>query len=315
MAKNLRPFTTSVSPARFFVLTFILSWLIWIPLVFSHFGVAFNIPESTSAIVRLLGVLMPAVSALVLTSMSGEKGSVRRLLSRLALWRVGWNWWGAAGLVYPLILVASSLICNWFITPGVTFVPQDIAPLIVNIVFLLIAVLGEEIGWHGVALPALQQKYSALNSSLVLGFCMGIWHLPFWLLLDTFDQFGTLYLFLNLTFVLPMTFYSTWFFNHGQYSLLLPVIFHLTFNIVNTVLLPVTLNLAAFGILIVFNWLIVCLILSRLEVKHPFNNLASSLDYQSNQAQFTPFVDCLDTAVDVQLGIDILDVGFERKRR
>lgn len=266
MKQSTSIFTTPVPPLHFFVLTFILSWLVWIPLALSHFGIAFSIPESTSSVVRLLGVLMPAVSALILTALSGEKGALQRLLMRLAFWRTGWKWWGAAALVYPFLLIASALLHNSFGDVKVTFVQQSIATFLVNTIFLLIAVLGEEIGWHGVALPALQQKHNALVASIILGCCMGIWHLPFWLLLDTFDQFGFLYLTLNLVFVLPMTFYATWFFNNSRYSLLLPVAFHLTFNIVNTALLPVTLNLGAFGILIAFGWILMLIILPRLRV-------------------------------------------------
>lgn len=265
MTQYTRPFTTSISPLRFFALTFFLSWLVWIPLDLSHFGIAFHISESTSIILRLLGVLMPAVSALLLTSASREKGATRQMLSRLFVWRVGWMWWIAAVLVYPILLVASALTQNWSGASRVSPTPQDAASLVVNIIFLLIAVLGEEIGWHGIALPALQQKYSALKSSLILGICWGVWHLPFWLLLDTFDQFGVLYLALNFVFVFPMVFYMTWFFNRTKYSLLLPVVFHLTFNIVNTALLPVTLNLGAFGILGALSWGIALLILPRLE--------------------------------------------------
>lgn len=265
MPTAMSRFTTRVSPLRFFALTFILSWLVWIPLALSHFGIAFNIPDSTSAMVRLLGVLMPAISALILTAVSGEKGAVRLLLKRLTLWRFGWKWWGAAVLVYPILLAASALISNSFSAVKVAIVPQDIGALIINIVFLLIAVLGEEIGWHGIALPAMQQKRNPRLSSLILGGCVGIWHLPFWLLMDTFDQFGLLYLALNLLLVLPMTFYATWFFNNTRYSLLLLVIFHLGFNVINTALLPVTLNLGAFGILIAFAWVIMFITLPRLR--------------------------------------------------
>jgi membrane protease YdiL (CAAX protease family) len=268
MTQNIRPLATAVSPFRFFALTFFLSWLIWIPLALSHFGLAFQIPESASAVVRLLGVLMPAVSALLLVSASGEKDATQRLWGRLFVWRVGWKWWIAAAFVYPIILVASALTYNWFGPSSISFIPQDIAALIMNIIFLLIAVLGEEIGWHGVALPALQQKYSALKSSIILGICWGIWHLPFWLLLDTFDQFGIPYLVVNFVFVFPMVFYMTWFFNHSQYSLLLPIVFHLTFNIVNTALLPVTLDLGSFAILGALSWIIAFLILPRIEAGH-----------------------------------------------
>lgn len=93
------------------------------------------------------------------------------------------------------------------------------------------------------------------------------WHLPFWLLLDSFDQFGVGYLFLNFLFVLPLTFYITWFFNHGKQSILLAVSLHLTFNIMNTVLLPVTINVRAFMIFGVLEWILVFFILPYLEVK------------------------------------------------
>lgn len=269
MQPNTRPFVTNIPSGRFFILTFCLSWLVWIPLALSHFGIAFNIPESLSAVVRLLGVLMPAASAIILTVISGEKGVVRRLLTRLTIWRIDWKWWGAAILAFPLLLVASAWLNNIFSDTKVTFTQQNVASLIVNIIFLLIAVLGEEIGWHGVALPALQQKYSPQLASLILGLCWGVWHLPFWLLLDTFDQFGPVYLILNFVFVLPTTFYATWFFNNSRYSLLLPVVFHLVFNIINTALLPVTLNLGAFGILIAFAWILMLLILPRLRAAPP----------------------------------------------
>ena len=271
MDKYTLPAITPVKPGRFFLVTFFLSWAIWIPLTLSHFGIAFHIPESTSAMVRLLGVLMPATSAIFLTALSGKKGSLRQLFRRLTTWRVGWKWWAAASLVFPAILVITDLIHNFFFIDKIIYIPNEASALVVNIIFLFIAVLGEEIGWHGVALPALQQKYSARVSSLILGLFWGLWHIPFWLLLDTFDQFGFMYLMLNFIFVLPLTLYSTWFFNHSRYSILLPIAFHLTFNVVNTALLPVTLSVRAFSILITLSWIIMVLVLPRLEPDNEMN--------------------------------------------
>jgi membrane protease YdiL (CAAX protease family) len=267
----MRPTITHVQPLKFFLLTFTLSWLIWIPLAMSHFGVGpFHIPEGTSNIVRLLGVLMPAVSALLLTAHAGGRDALRNLLSRLVLWRVDWKWWVAAFVVQPVLLGVAALLYNLFGgNPLVTLSPMpSMGALIVNVIFLLIAVLGEEIGWHGIALPALQQQRSALSASMILGLLWAIWHLPFWSLLDTFDQFGIWYVGMNFLLVLPLTFYSTWFFNHGKFSILLPVFFHLTFNIVNTALLPVTINIGAFGMLIALEWIIALLILPHLESEH-----------------------------------------------
>lgn len=199
---------TEVKPQHFLILAFILSWMIWIPLVFSHFGIGqLYIPQGFSSLIGFLGVLMPAAVAIILTSRAGGKIGVRRLLRRLFIWRVSWKWWAAATLVYPGLLVISALSYNLYRgNQVVTFVrSESSAAVITHVIFLLIASLGEEIGWRGVALPGLQQKRSALASSIILGLCWGAWHLPFWLLQDSIDQFGAIYLVMNFL-MLPSLF-------------------------------------------------------------------------------------------------------------
>ncbi len=263
---------THISPTinmvHFFGLTYLLSWLIWIPLDLSHFGIGpLHIPEGISTIVRLLGVLMPAVCAMILTSRAGGRAAIRSLLGRLAIWKVGWLWWVAAVLVQPALLGLTGLLFNHAggqppISPAII---TSVSALMVNIVFLAIAVLGEEIGWRGVALPSLQHGMSAIKASLILGILWSAWHIPFWLLLDTFDQFGWSYLALNCIFILLGTFYITWFFNHSRSSLLLPVAFHLSFNILNTAVFPVTTSPGAFAIFIAIEFLITLAIMRHLE--------------------------------------------------
>jgi membrane protease YdiL (CAAX protease family) len=156
---KLSPSTLRPVPVRpFFALTFVLSWLIWIPLALSHLGLGpVHIPEGLSSAVRILGVLMPAVAAIALTAATGGRATVRRLLDRLAIWWVHWGWWVAATAVYPAVLLAAALLYRWLPgQPALTLVQVLPAALLVNIVFLAIATLGEEIGWRGVALPGLQ---------------------------------------------------------------------------------------------------------------------------------------------------------------
>ncbi len=170
------PSGRSVSMLHFFGLTFLLSWMIWVPLALSHFGIGpFSIPEGVSGIVRLLGVLMPAVAAMILSQKAGGRAAVKTLLSRLKVWRVGWGWWAAAALVQPALLLLSALVYNFFWgNPPVTPSPiGTAAALIVNVFFLLIATLGEEIGWRGVALPGLQAKEHRPGIQSHLGFADG----------------------------------------------------------------------------------------------------------------------------------------------
>jgi len=172
----------------------------------------------------------------------------------------------AAVLVQPALLVLSGLVYNWvWGDPAVTATTVAISALIVNIIFLALATLGEEIGWRGVALPGLEQQQSALRASLILGILWAVWHIPFWLFLDTFDQFGSLYLVINVIGIVPMTIYITWFFNHSRYSLLLPVAFHLSFNVINTAVFEVTTNIGAYTLFVVLEWIIAILLMPRLE--------------------------------------------------
>jgi membrane protease YdiL (CAAX protease family) len=225
MSSNREP----IVPSTFFVLTYALSWSIWIPLALAHFRVGpFAIPEAVSQVVRLLGVLMPATAALLLTARAGGRAGVGRLLGGLALWRVNWRWWAAAGLAQPALLVLTGLAYNALggQPPVTPLTPDSAAGFAVNAFFLLLATLGEEIGWRGVALPALQHRHSPLIASVILGLLWAAWHVPFWLLLA--------------------------------------VVFHITLNLVNAAWLPVTANVAAFGWFIVIQCVIAALVLPRL---------------------------------------------------
>jgi membrane protease YdiL (CAAX protease family) len=63
-----------------------------------------------------------------------------------------------------------------------------VVEFIVQVVLLAIATLGKKIGWRGVALPGFLKTRSSLKASLILGLVWSVWHLPFWLLRDSFDQ-------------------------------------------------------------------------------------------------------------------------------
>lgn len=259
---------TGVRPRTFFATTFLLSWLIWIPLVASRFGLGpLEIPAGTSSLLGLLGVLMPATVAVVLTARGEGRAGLGRLFGRLRIWRVGWRWWAAAVVVPTGLLVAIGLAWGWAGgKPPIEVVDIAAGAVVVNIVFLAIASLGEEIGWRGVALPGLQQRSTALRASIVLGLLWATWHLPFWLLQDSYDQFGAGYLALNFLLVVPSTIYITWFFNHTRFSILLPVAFHVAFNAVNVAWLPVTGVIVPFALLIAAEWVLAALVVRRLGV-------------------------------------------------
>jgi membrane protease YdiL (CAAX protease family) len=259
--------TCPVSIKSFFVWTFFLSWLIWIPLALSYYGLGqLRVSEGLSSIVRLVGVLMPAAAAIALTAAAGGRAAVGQLLARLRIWQVGWGWWTAAVVVYPAVLLVSALLYNWLGgKPALAMLRVQPAALLVQILILAIASFGEELGWRGVALPALQRQYSPLKSSLILGLAWATWHIPFWVLLGNLEQFGAGYFGLNYLFIVPSTAYLTWIFNRTCSSLLLPVAFHLAFNILNVAIVPVTTTIGAYALFTVLQSLIVIAVSRRIH--------------------------------------------------
>ena len=79
--------------------------------------------------------------------------------------------WLVVLLTYSVLLVFAGLLYNLlYPQSAVSLLPVSVDSLIANIIILTIASLGEEIGWRGIALPALQKRYSPIISSTILGF-------------------------------------------------------------------------------------------------------------------------------------------------
>jgi membrane protease YdiL (CAAX protease family) len=115
-----------------------------------------------------LGGFGPAVGAAVVVWASG--GSLRAWFSQMLDWRIGWRWWVVV-LGLPLVILATGSLL--FVLGGG---PVDLGSFESPAVYLFVlawgTVLGggqEELGWRGFMLPVLQERYSALASSLVVG--------------------------------------------------------------------------------------------------------------------------------------------------
>ncbi len=164
--------------AAFLVLTYGLSWALWIPLAI--FRDAASGPYNTLAL--LIGSNIPSAVAIVLTLVGFGKGATRKLLGQLLIWRVGWRWYLV--LLAPTALVVGTITLVAVARGGPT---AALAMPLLNAIFFVAFMTfpgsagGEELGWRGYALPRLQFRRTALTASLVVGCLHGLWHLPLWL--------------------------------------------------------------------------------------------------------------------------------------
>jgi len=213
----------------FFILTFVISGIIAIPLLLSIHHI---IPVKLPGFIALIAASGPTISAIIITYLSDGRKGLATLLKGLKQWRIRLKWYLFALLLYPAIMLVSAVIIVLF---GGKFPPIfEKMPSLIPI-FLILTVqagIGEEIGWRGYATPHLQKRFSGLTACLIVSVIWTAWHLPlFWmpggLQADMWKEVG---------FIASVVFYGihltassiifTWSYNSTGGSLLMPIFLH-----------------------------------------------------------------------------------------
>lgn len=210
---------------HFFLLTFFISWSLWLIPVF----LGRPLP-----LLRIIGTFGPLFAALILSAWKGRwsgAGGLKELLKPILKWRVGPGWYLFAFLATALV-AAAAIVVQIVIGGGDALEWNDPAQLYLIIpIFLYVlffSVAGEETGWRGFALPRMQKAVGPLKASLLLGFVWGIWHLPLFFTPDNFHQAIPFPLFVLQDVALAVV--ITWLYNRTGGSLLLVHLFHAASN-------------------------------------------------------------------------------------
>jgi len=165
---------TSAKPSTgpFFLLAFAFTWGLQAPGVLASWGVLPGNPVDTLPL-SALGILGPAVAAIVLTRREGGWGAVRTLVAPILRWRAPLRWYVAALLPAPLLslgLFALSLAGR----QG----PVGYLPAAAALGFGVVVSVAEEVGWRGYALPRLAARWGSFAAGGLLGVVWYVWHLP-----------------------------------------------------------------------------------------------------------------------------------------
>ncbi len=243
--------------AAFFILTYAISWAVWVPLLVSQID---------SPLYKV-GTFGPAVVALILTVLMSGRVGLKRLLRRLLIWRVHIFWYLFSFLSTAAGVLAAIGIHVWLGgTPPVFNDPAQLYLVIPVFLYVLFtSVVGEEIGWRGYALPRLQERYGALVASLILGLVWGAWHLPLFWMAGNFHQQIPISLFILQTTGFSILY--TWMYNNTRGSLLMAHIFHAASNTTIGVLpvLPMDTdgNLRPLWLVVGILWVVVLIVVAR----------------------------------------------------
>lgn len=211
----------------FYLLAFIISWLGWLPVAAGSHGISPFDQPAFQALLLLPAVGPAAAAGIVVWSNEGSQAA-RRLFGALFRWWAGRRWLAVVILLPALVHLGSHVVTR---VPGFQSAAQAPGGAAVAVVAFVVALVSnpwEEVGWRGFALPRLQQRYSALTASLMVGVLWALWHLPLFLWAD---NPMSRYPFVPwLIGVLADSVIYTWLFNSTRGSLSAVALFHILTN-------------------------------------------------------------------------------------
>ncbi len=262
----------------FFGLTFLTSWILWLPGVLETQGIITigTFPPVFTTTCMIIGGVAPSLSAFVLIGLYGKPGMLINLFKRALIWRLGKIYIVLLFLVPTLVIIAHILNVNFF--EG-SWPSHDIyqepwmIPALLFLMFLL--QLGEEFGWRGFALDRLQSKLGPINASLVLGMLVALWHLPMFLAKGFGHHDNQLPFFQLATTLILMSFIMTWAQNKSRGSLIPAFLLHASINLSGEIM-PLS-QMKPDGTVDSSSWVIVNLLLAIYVLTLIVNNMRTKM--------------------------------------
>jgi uncharacterized protein len=195
---------TQKFPVRFFVVTFLWSWCIWMPLVLAGKGCINIRPEILGTItvpVSMLAAFGPAAGAFFSLRTIEGKGAVVRYLKRFLDIRFGWKTWLIPAGIFLVTTFAAWITPEFFGCNRLSMLLPNI--YIFPLYWLIMVFLGggqEEIGWRGYILEHLETKFGTQTGSMLLSIIWAVWHIPLFLISGTSQNYMNFIGFMMLTF-------------------------------------------------------------------------------------------------------------------
>ena len=218
-------------PVLFFVLTYIFTWIFWIPAIF--------LPETISPVLMLIGLIAPAVVSTVFTMVSGSDALKKDLKNKLiGFYKVKWLNVLWAVIVFAIVIVCSILLSLLFgqsidqfsFTEDFSFTGVGIAGAFFTIA---IASIIEEVGWKGYCEDSIGNYMNWFWESMLFGVLWSFWHFPLIFIQGTYQaslMVNPMYVINFFVSGIPMGFVITWVYLASDRSILACMIFHLFVN-------------------------------------------------------------------------------------
>lgn len=191
----------------------------------------------------LVSVFSASIAGIIVTALEDGVSGLKLMLKRLLIWRVRIGYWLFGLFFIILAVILGSLLNPIFNGEPFSFNDLQSAFLVLPMffTFVVVAGVGQELGWTGFLAPRLQARFNALTSCLIRAILVGLWHLPLFIYSSQqnpavadfqysgwISQKGFLVAFLTmvLMFQVPWSIFIAWIFNNTGGSILLVAVLH-----------------------------------------------------------------------------------------
>jgi membrane protease YdiL (CAAX protease family) len=219
----------------FFVLAFVISWIIWLPLLL------FPARADQLDFLVLIGVYGPFLAGIITTLIYGGRAGLWSWLKSVFKWRIPVRWYLIGGILINFLFVALHIGLYLLLGGSLLLANGDIPwygyllifPVSVFLGFPFGSGLGEEAGWRGFALPKLLECFLPVTASVILGVVWGLWHIPV-LLMSTWE--GATQGILLFVYVIPLSMIMTWVYCRSRGSAIPVMLMHTGGNLYGSML-------------------------------------------------------------------------------
>lgn len=212
---------------RFVFLTYLIAWAWWLPLVISGKIIYPGVGWPT----HLIGLMAPAIAAFIVIYFESGSAGIKDLWARVT--RFSFNKLTALLTIATLAFAFIPVLFDNSISLsdlGKYSGAPDKGLLTILLVFLING-YGEEIGWRGYLAENFLKQDSLTKTSFKIWLVWAPWHLPLFLILDTYMEMN---LFMFVGWLVSIYFGSvvlTWFYKYSRNSLLVVVSWHIAYNL------------------------------------------------------------------------------------
>lgn len=139
---------------------------------------ALNPPDVVLTLLLTVAGAGPSVAAVVVVAAASGRPGLRRLTARMLHWRVSPGWYIGVLVAFPVVLLGAVAVA--VAVDGQVFQSAFPGPAwVLPLYFPLVVLQGpvqEELGWRGLALPTLLQRWGWRRCGVVLGLVWARWH-------------------------------------------------------------------------------------------------------------------------------------------